>query len=216
MRGVAAFALVWLLAGDAVAQLPPPPRFVEPGTKLEREPPPPVGACIGGECGSAPKPRALALPRPRSSGRLARAAAIFGVISAGLSIGGAVAIAVVDDFDSEVVTRSIWLGQVATATPIVALSAYRARRGRAAKGVRSARALGWAAYSAAISQGVLQLALAAQGYRTKPALTIGASAFAALAVLPHAFDALVCARSARTQPPRAVVRPSLTGLTITF
>ena len=210
------FALLWSLAGSAFAQaVAPPPPLIEPGTTFRSEPPPKVGSCVGGDCGGS-RARGLAVPRPRSSGRLAFSAAIFGAVSAALSLGGAIAIAVVDDPDSEIITRSVWFGYVAVSPPIVAFSAYRARRQRGVKGVPSARRLGWVAYSAVISQGVLQLALAARDYDISPGFTIAAGGFGALALLPHAFDALACARGARTAAPRAVIRPSLTGLHVQF
>lgn len=215
MRGVVAFGLVWLLASVAGAQHPVP-RMVEPGTVVWQGPPPKVGSCIGGTC-PPPSTGGLATPwvNPRPV-RFGRAGAIIGLVSAGLSLGGAIAIAAVDDFDSEVVTRSIWLGYTAFAPPFTAFAAYRARRHRRVAGARSARRLGWVAYTAAISQGVLQLTFAVQGTQTPLGLTIGSGAFGALAAISQAFDAWITVRGARTTPPRAVVHPSLTGLRVQF
>jgi hypothetical protein len=198
----------------ASAQHPPSP-LVEPGTIVREAPPPAVGSCIGGSCLTRPTGGVLTPGASARPIRFGRAAAIIGLVSAGISLGGAIAIAAADDFDSEVVTRSVWLGYTAVMPPFVAFGAYRARRHRRVAGTRSARRLGWVAYTAAVSQGVLQLTLTAQGTKIPAGLTIASGLFGALALAPHAFDAWVGVRGARLRG-RAFIRPTLTGLHVQF
>jgi hypothetical protein len=143
-------------------------------------------------------------PRPvlrpdGDAGRFARAASIVGVASAGLLLGGAIAIAVVDDPASERTTRGIQLGYTALAAPVVAFGAYSARRDARGVGLPSGRVrtLGWVAYSGAVATGVAQWYGAFHDLRTTPGLTIAQGVLAAFSVLPHAFDAYRCARFAR-------------------
>jgi hypothetical protein len=143
---------------------------------------------------------ALARPAPlrhASAGRFAHAASIVGVVSAGLLFGGSIAIAVVDDPDSEQVTRGVHLGYTVLAAPFVAFGAYHARRRAALAGKSSLRNLGWIAYTGAVAMGVAQWYGAFHDTPASRGLTIAGGAVAALSVLPHAFDAYLCARHAR-------------------
>lgn len=209
-----AFALISLFAARAAAE----PAWVEPGTRVVEAPPPRVGECIGGDCAperaSAQTPLDTPPTRSRPANHVARfayAGALLGVVSAGLSIGGAIAIAAVDDVSSERVTRGLWLGQLALATPVVALSAYLARRGSDYQGYRGLRTLGWVAYGAAVSDGVLLWYSAFHDMRLPAGLTIAAGAIGVFAVLPHALDAFVSGRKARR---RLALAPS--GLGVRF
>ena len=226
MRNVVVCALVWLLAGSVVAQATPapapaaprsaPPTLFEPGTEVVVLPPDPVGARVGGDCGAPAPRRGVPLPQPRRAARGAYGASIFGAISAGLVLGGAIGIAAADHLESERITRGLWLGTMTLAPPIVAFTAYLARRGRSAQGVRSGRRLGWAAYSAAVTNGVLQWYGAFRDERSPVLLTVSGGIFGVLCLLPLAFDALVSARGARTAAPQARLVPGFSGLGVRF
>jgi hypothetical protein len=148
------------------------------------------------------------------AGRFARVAAFVGVVSAGLLLGGSIAIAVVDDPGSERVTRGVQLGFTALAAPSVAFGAYRARRetGRLEGG--RVRALGWAAYTVAIATGVSQWYGAFHDTQASPGLTIALGALGAFSVLPHAWDAYLCARHARMRTLQLGLSPF--GLSLRF
>lgn len=137
-------------------------------------------------------------PRRPLAGRLARAASIYGTAAALLSLSGAIAIAYVERPDSERITRGLWLGNVALGTPLVAFSAFMARRGSHFAGYRGLRRFGWAAYAAALSSGVLQWYGAFHDLHTPRALTITAGASGLLALAPHALDAFISGRHARS------------------
>ena len=210
------FALGWLVAGSASAQLSPPRELREPGTIVAPSPPPAIGACLGGDCRGAPaRERAPEPPRP-PLGNLAYAGAIFGTVSAGLVLGGATAIAVVDDAASERVTRGLWLGYLGVATPLVALSAHLGRRGSRFRASPTVRRLGWGAYAAAMTDGVLLWSGTFRDFSAPRGLTIAAGAIGALALLPHALDALLSARNAQMQRFRARLSPSPSGLAVSF
>ena len=187
MRKVVVCALVWLLAGSVVAQATPaapapaprrkPAPLMEPGTDVVLLPPAPVGACVGGACGRPLPGRGVTLPAPRGAARGAYGASIFGMVSAGLLLGGAIGIAAADHLESERITRGLWLGTMTLAPPIVAFTGYLARRRRPVQGVRSARRLGWTAYSAAVTNGVLQWAGAFRHERSPVLLTVSGGVF---------------------------------------
>src|SRR5690606_2538147 len=111
-------------------------------------------------------------PIAGTEGRFAHAAALTGVVSAGLLLGGAIAIAAVDDLDSERVTRGVQLGFTALAAPFVAFGAYSARRGGAPLGGRRVHTVGWIAYGGAIALGVQQWYGALHGIRTPAGLSV--------------------------------------------
>ena len=226
MKKVVTCLLVWLLAGRGIAEATPVPpasapsraprALSEPGTDVVLLPPDPVGACVGGDCRSPAARRGVVLPQPRRTARGAHGAAVFGLVSAGLLLGGAIGIAAADHLESERVTRGLWLGTMVLAPPIVGLTAYLARRGRAVQGVRSARRLGWTAYSAAVTNGVLQWYGAFHAERSPVLLTVSGGFFGVLCLLPLAFDALVSARSARTSAPQARFVPGISGMGVRF
>jgi hypothetical protein len=186
-------------------------RFVEPGTHVVETAPPAVGACIGGSCGPrVSEPRRERRP-PNRRTRFAFTGAVLGAVSAGLLLGSAIAIAVVDDAQSERVTRGVWLGEVAVATPLVALSGWTARRQAGFAGYRGLRQLGWIAYGAAIADGIVLWYATLEGTRMPPALTVGAGVIAVFALLPHALDSYVSGRRAR-HGGRVALGPGLVGL----
>jgi hypothetical protein len=148
------------------------------------------------------------------AGRFARTAAFVGVVSAGLLLGGSIAIAVVDDPGSERVTRGVQLGFTALAAPLVAFGAYSARRGTGRLGGGRVRALGWTAYTVAIATGVSQWYGTFHDMQASPGLTIAFGALGALSVLPHAWDAYLCARYARMRTLRLGLSPF--GLSLRF
>lgn len=137
--------------------------------------------------------------------RFARTGAVLGTVSAALVLGSAIAIAVAPDWHARV-TRSVWLGVVATTTPLVALSAWLARREGNFPGYVDLRRLGWLAYTLAMTDGALVLTNAFHHERSPRLLTSAAGVFAALALLPHALDAATAAHTLRSRRFR-VVRP---------
>jgi len=161
-----------------------------------------------------PGTRLALAPRAPEAGRFAHAAAITGVVSAVLLLGGAIAIAAVDDPDSERITRGVHLGLTALAPPLVALGAYSARRGSVVLEGRRVRGLGWAAYAGAIGGGVGQWYGAFHDTQASPALTITVGALGAIAVLAQAWDAYLCARHARLRSLRLGFSPR--GLALRF
>lgn len=143
-------------------------------------------------------PPAARVSLGQHSGRFARAASIVGVVSAGLLFGGSVAIGVADHRESERVTRGLQLGYTVVAAPFVALGAFSARRRAGILGGRaSLRTMGWIAYTAAVANGVAQWYGAFHDAPTSRGLTITGGVLAAMSLLPHAFDAYLCARHAR-------------------
>lgn len=194
-----------LAPGHARAQ-----RFIEPGSQVVESAPPPVGACIGGSCGAvaAEPPRVRERRPPHRRARFAFTGAFLGAVSAGLLLGSSIAIAVVDDKESERVTRGVWLGELALATPLVALSSWTARRHAGFAGYRGLRRLGWVAYGAALADGIVLWYAALEGTPMPRALTIGTGVLAAFALLPHALDAYVSGRRAR-HGGRIVLGPGL-------
>lgn len=139
--------------------------------------------------------------------RFARTASITGVVSAGLLLGGAITMASVRDHKSERFTMSTQLGLTAVAAPLVALSAFLVRKRTHVQGYPRLARVGWAAYSAAIVTGVTELYWVLHDQRTEPSMTVLQGVFAALSVLPHAFDAYACARQARLRSLRLAVTP---------
>jgi hypothetical protein len=214
----------------------------EPGTTLWLAKPPAVGACIGGSCAaplarrpvgvipsaSAPPPQSPAQvaqaarrgPREASSvarrTRFAYAGAVLGPSVAALLLGGAIAIAVVDDDESERVTRGVWLGALVTTAPLVALSAHLARRASGYEGVKAVRRLGWFAWGLAASDGALLWAFTFADFPRSSVLTIGAGALGAVSLLPLALDALAGGRSLRVRRFVARIEPRAGGLALRF
>lgn len=137
--------------------------------------------------------------RPGRPERFARTAAWVGILNGGLLLSGAVAIAVVDNRASEPVTRSVHLGLTALSAPLVALSSWTVRRRTRLKGVEAVRKLGWAAYAGAIAFGVGELYGTINDAPSSPTLTVVSGVLAAVSVLPHAFDAYVCARQSHVR-----------------
>jgi hypothetical protein len=173
----------------------------------------PVPALPGGGVRAPPPPPiVVSSARAPRAARFAHVAAIAGVVSAGLLLGGSVAIAVVDDPGSERVTRGVQLGFTALAAPCVAFAAYRARRGAFLSEGRRVRTLGWAAYAGAIALIVAQWYGAFHDAETSPGLTVAGGALGALSVLPQAWDAYLSARQARMRS----LRLSASGLTLRF
>lgn len=158
-----------------------------------------MGACLGGSCnraplqleaGSEPDERAPRAPRVR----FARTGAVLGTVTAGASLAGALALALSDGGPHERVTRGLWLGNVALATPLVALSAWLARKGTDYKGYRGLRRLGWTCYGLAAVDGTFLWYGAFREFENPRALTLFAGVLGAAAILPHALDALLAAR----------------------
>lgn len=194
----------------------------EPGTVVRWPTQAPVGACLGGSCMSAPStlpPAAVpTLGLDRNEDRRVRFAytgAVLGTVSAGLLLGSSIAIAQVDDLDSERYTRGAWLGVLAVSTPLVALSAHLARAGKGGAGSKAVRRIGWTAYTFAVTDAIVLWVGAFQGFGALDALTIGAGAFSVCALLPHALDALTAARS-RRYGRSARLEPTLQGFRLRF
>ncbi len=129
--------------------------------------------------------------------RPARAAASIGVVTAVLLLGGTTAIAVVDDSDSEPVTRGVALGIAALSVPAVAILSLVTRRRAQVEGFAPVRTWAWAAWSGAMINLSLQWFLVLDDRSISPALTIGAGVMGALGPTIHAFDAFATARRAK-------------------
>lgn len=205
----------WLCAASASAQVPP---LREPGTDVAETPPPAVGSCIGGTC-TVQRPAQASRDRPaRAPNRRARFAftgAVLGAASAGLLLGGAIAIAVADDDRSARITRPLWLGELAVATPLVALSSWVARRAGGGAGYRSLRRLGWTAYGAGVADGIILWYATRERWELPAGLTVAAGAIACFALLPHALDALIAARAVSSRGARSI-RAGAGGLVYRF
>ena len=161
----------------------------------------------------------VTLPKPRSArnpGSFAQGAAIFGTVSAGLLLGGAIAIAAVDDVESERITRGVWLGVASLSPPIIALGGWSARKRAKVQGYKSLRLLGWSSWSFAVANGILQGYEAFHDESQPWGLTVGLGALGVLATLPLSFDAFVCARRARMRGFLTSMRVSPFGLSARF
>ncbi|MDB4991632.1 MAG: hypothetical protein JWN04_6810 [Myxococcaceae bacterium] len=227
-------SLLWLCTSSwAHADEPPAPLRVpyEPGSRYTAPmSPPPVGACIGGTCDRVPTATELARARPGSlplvrwertsrasrRERFAYTGAVLGSVSAALVLGGAVAISLVDDLSSERVTRGVWLGYAAVSTPLVAFSVWLARRESGFEGYKALRALGWLSYACAMTDGALLLSNAFQHDESPRLLSISAGVFGALALLPHALEAVNAARSLRMRRIRTRLTATGTGVMVKF
>lgn len=135
-------------------------------------------------------------PTRRDPGGFARGAAIGGTVGAGLLLGGSVAIALVDDLESERITRGVWLGTLTLTAPIIALGAWTARRRAEVEGYKQLRWLGWTSWTFAVANGGLQWYQAFHDRSLSPGLTVGLGALGALSLLPLSLDAFVSARRA--------------------
>lgn len=175
---------------------------------------PAPGTCLGGDCTVGAPVGQLEPEKPQRRG-FAQGAAWFGLLSAGLSVGGAVAIAVLDDLPSERISRGVWLGYNLVSLPIVALGSHLTRKHTKVPGYRGIRVLGWTAYGGALSNGVVQWTAAFRDYRQPWGLTIGAASLSALGLLSHAFDAYVCGRQARLKS-LAGFTPTADGFVLRF
>jgi hypothetical protein len=125
----------------------------------------------------------------RDPGKLARGGAIFGMVSAGLLLGGSIAIALVDDFASERSTRGAWVGLLAVSAPFVAVSGWSARRRMKVQGYKQLRVLGWTTWTLALANGVLQWYESFHHEQPPVAITMVLGGLGALALLPLSFDA---------------------------
>ncbi len=127
----------------------------------------------------------------------ALAAGIVGAVSAGLLLGGSVAVAAVDARDSERVSRGALLGVTALSVPTVAILTWLTRRRAHVPGFAALQGWGWAVWTGATLNSALQWALVLDDRRISPGLTIAAGAMGALGSTIHAFDALATARRAQ-------------------
>ena len=202
----------------------------EPGTTFSLAPSvPAVGSCIGGSCAPTDLPSvALSQPSrdpsaahsgkdPERRARFAYTGAALGVVGAGLVLGGAIAIGVVDQsLHSERISRGVWLGALVVTTPLVALSAYLARKASGTPGYKGVRRVGWLAYALGVSDGALLFAGTFNGVPRSRTLTIGAGVIGVFALLPHALEALQAGRSLRMRRFMQRVHASASGLTLQF
>ncbi len=121
---------------------------------------------------------------------------IVAVTSAGLLLGGSIAIAVVNDAESERLSRGLLLGVTALSVPSVAIMAWLSRKRADVEGFARVRTWGWAAWTGATINSALQWALVLDDRRISPALTIAAGGMGALGASIHALDAFASARRA--------------------
>lgn len=192
--------LYWLAAGGALAQ-----------------PQPAVGTCLGGSCElGAPVIPQQDQSRRRSPPRgFATGAAWFGAVSGALSLGGSIAIASLNDHESETITRGVWLGYTALAVPIVAVGSYTTRKRARVEGYRGIRTLGWTSYVGALGNGIAQWYLVFIDAKPSPGFTVGLGVLGLMSLFPHAFDAYVSGRAARAKGLASVV-PTPGGLAVRF
>jgi hypothetical protein len=127
----------------------------------------------------------------------ALAGGVVAAVSAGLLLGGSIAIAAVDDPPSEPITRGLLVGVTAASVPSVAIMAWYTRSRAGVEGFSGIRGWGWSAWSGAMINGALQWALVLKDREVAPALTIATGAMGALAASIHAFDAFATSRRAR-------------------
>jgi drug/metabolite transporter (DMT)-like permease len=146
------------------------------------------------------------MPAPSDPGRLARGAAIAGLVGAGVMIAGTLAIELADRPASEDVTRGLHLGFTALAAPLVAYAAYTVRRRERVEGNAVLRSMGWGFYASAIALGVAQWYDALHDRNIPHGYGYLYGSLAVLSLLPHCFDAYITARSARV--PLLVVMPN--------
>ncbi|MET0283942.1 MAG: hypothetical protein ABW352_05710 [Polyangiales bacterium] len=200
------------------------PHYREPGAEFRWQPPAEVGSCLGGTCGVAPP--AQAAPQLVPSGdrppvdprqRFAYTGAVLGVVSAGLVLGSSVAIALVDDQPSERITRGVWLGYFTLSTGVVVLSSMLAHHelGGTSERSKATRSVGWTAFALALADGAILWAGAFQRFENVDALTIGAGAIGACALLPFALDAYVAGRGLRARS-LVSLEPAPNGLRVRF
>jgi len=145
----------------------------------------------------------------------ARAGGILGVVSAGLLLGGGVAISVADDPDSEPMTRGLMLGVTGLSVPVVAILAWRTRERAAVPGFEAIRSWGWSVWSGATLVSALQWALVLGDDEFSPGLTLAGAGMGALAVSIHAVDAFASARRARLRIDYRIT-PMSFGATLRF
>ncbi len=126
----------------------------------------------------------------------ALAGGITAVASAALLLGGSVAIAVVDDRDSERLTRGLSLGVTALSVPSAAIMAWVTRKRAGVEGFSAIRSWGWTAWTGAVVNSALQWALVLDNRSVSPAITMLGGALGALGASIHALDAFATARRA--------------------
>jgi hypothetical protein len=224
---------LFLFSARALAQAdagaPEPPegelQFREPGAEFRWSAPPEVGSCVGGNCGVVPRTQVFGQPVPPPSGdaprpdprmRFAYTGAVLGVVSAGLLLGGSIAIAELNAYHSERITRGVWVGYLGLSTGLVALSAHLARNSMgSSEASKATRRVGWTAFAFALTDGAILWAGSFRGFTHVDALTIGAGAIAVLALLPHALDALVAGRALRVRR-FGSLEPMANGLRLRF
>jgi len=129
--------------------------------------------------------------------RPARAGAGLGFASAALLLAGGVTIALIEDEESERVTRGLALGLVGVSVPTTAILALVTRKRALVEGFAGVRTWGWVAWTGGVFNLALQWALVFDDRSISPALTIAGGAMGALGATIHGFDALVTARRAR-------------------
>jgi hypothetical protein len=144
----------------------------------------------------AASPVAAQTSSRRDPGAFARGAGIYGAVTAGLLLGGAVAMAAAPDVESERITRGIWLGTLTLSVPFVALGGWTARHRADVEGFKQLRVLGWTSWVFGIANGILQWYGALHDDTQPWGLTVGLGAVGALAVLPLALDAVVSGQRA--------------------
>ncbi len=200
VRWMLVMGLCWLAAGAARAQTQPA-----------------VGTCLGGSCElGAPVIPQQDIARRRTPPRgSAPGAAWSGAVSGALSLGGSIAIASLNDHESETITRGVWVGFTALSVPIVAIGSYTTRKRARVEGYRGIRTLGWTSYVGALSNGIAQWYLVLIDAKPTPGFTVGVGALGLMAFLPHAFDAYVSGRAARTKG-LASMRPTPNGFAVRF
>ena len=132
-----------------------------------------------------------------SGGWLSDRFGYFSVQLASLVLGGSVAIAVVDDQDSEPLTRGLILGVTAVTVPSVAIMAWVTRKQAGVQSFAAIRTWGWTAWTGGVVNTALQWALVLDGRRLPAGITIAGGVMSALGASIHAFDAFASARRAQ-------------------
>lgn len=169
------------------------------GTRAQT--PSPNVSCVGGTCIVTP-PGQAASPPPRMSvddraANVARGVALFGLVSAALTLSGAITLGTLDSLHAERVGRGLMLGLSAVSTPLIAISAHVARKRAHGKGVSALRNAFWVVYVGVLTTDAFFLYNAYRDAQPSLGFSILAGTGSALTVLAFSYDAFVSSREAR-------------------
>jgi hypothetical protein len=165
--------------------------------------PPPRMTCVADVCTfgpAAPPPSAPAAPdtaAPQPLASVARGAAIFGIVSAALTLSGSIALGTMDSLHAERIGRGVMLGLSAASVPIIGISSLIVRRRTRVKGIPPLRNSFWGLWLGVLTTDSFFLYFALRDEQISLAPSIVAGAVSAVTVLGFAVDAFICSREAR-------------------